>query len=313
MSKPVFNPDDFVFQKLELPEDNPTLIEYDAKARLIYVRVKDPSTKEYEYNAVHLSEVVNNNLLTYLPDEWTNENDRILLFAVHENGKSLLEKEKLKYNFETKETYWVRYEYKNFSQSDAKEIFDALKAAVFLQNAKNENARNSSLVSLAKKDVFLDRMYVQTLQESERMLRETDWRILDDAPQRFDGERELWKQWRQKIRNSPKKPEEFETDLDFLIYKEEFKWPINPEQYHQMYPNNDVEYLSTSEQFVFADTSMTEDKVNIYDEKLNLAIKTFKYNEENGIPINKEMYDIIRRYSLLENIDDIKLNVGEDQ
>ena len=31
MATPIFNPDDFVFTKLEVPEDNPTLIEYDAK------------------------------------------------------------------------------------------------------------------------------------------------------------------------------------------------------------------------------------------------------------------------------------------
>lgn len=312
MTKPVFNPDDFVFQKLELPEDNPTLIEYDAKAKLIYVRIQDPATKEYEYNAVHLTETVNSNLLDHLPDEWSNENDRILLFAVHQDGSVFLQKEKLKYNFETQQTYWVRYEYKNFSQSDAKEIFDALKAAVFVQNAKNEQDRNSSLVALAQKDVFLDRMYIQILQDSERMLRETDWRILEDAPQSFEGERSLWIQWREAVRNSPRRPEDFESDLDFLIYKEEFKWPINPEQYHQLYPSHDVEYLSTPDQFVLGDTSVTEDRVTMLNEQLSLAIKTYKYNQENGIPISKEMYDVIQRYSLLDNIDSVNLTVGEE-
>jgi len=312
MTKPVFNPDDFVFQKLELPEDNPTLIEYDAKAKLIYVRIQDPATKEYEYNAVHLTETVNSNLLDHLPDEWSNENDRILLFAVHQDGSVFLQKEKLKYNFETQQTFWVRYEYKNFSQSDAKEIFDALKAAVFVQNAKNEQDRNSSLVALAQKDVFLDRMYIQILQDSERMLRETDWRILEDAPQSFEGERSLWIQWREAVRNSPRRPEDFESDLDFLIYKEEFKWPINPEQYHQLYPSHDVGYLSTPDQFVLGDTSVTEDRVTMLNEQLSLAIKTYKYNQENGIPISKEMYDVIQRYSLLDNIDSVNLTVGEE-
>mgnify|MGYP003327172828 CR=1 FL=1 len=314
MATPIFNPDDFVFTKLEVPEDNPTLIEYDAKNRLIYLRLRDSKTNEYEYNAIYLTETVNKNLLTYLPDEWTNENDRILLFAVHKNGRVFFEKEKLKYDFETKETKWVRYEYKNLSIEDATKITDALKAAIFIQNTKNENDKNSALVSLAKKDVYLDRFYLAVLKKSDQMLRETDWRILEDAPQSFDGERELWKQWRDFVRVAPKKPEEFEGELDFLIYTEEFKWPVNPETYHNMYPDHEVEYLSTPDQFIFADTSMTEYRETLISEQLKYAIKTFKDRQENGVPITKEMYDIIQQYSLLENIDDIKLSVqGEDQ
>lgn len=315
MAKPVFNPDDFVFTKLDLPEDNPTLIEYDAKNRLIYVRIKNPSD-EYEYNAVYLTEQINDNLLTYLPDEWTNENDRILLFAVHKNGKVILEKEKLKYNFETKETYWVKYSQKNFTEKDAKEIFDALKAAVFAQNTKDQTERNNNLVSIAKKDLYMDRIYLSLRDLTDKMLRESDWRILPDAPQKFEGEKDLWIEWRNHIRDCVKKPSDFETELDFLIWTEEFKWPINPEQYHSLYPDHDIEYLSTREQFTTQDPTITEEKLDKITEQLNIAIQDIKRQKESGVPITKEMYDVIRRYKLIENVkdlEDLKFDIGGEQ
>lgn len=315
MSKPVFNPEDFVFQKLELPEDNPTLIEYDAKARLIYVRVVNPATKEYEYQAVHLNETVNKNLLEYLPDEWSNENDRITLFAVHQNGKFILEKEKLKYNFDTKETYWVNYSYKNFTKEDAKELFEALKAAVFVHNTNEETKQYEQLISIARKQQFLDSMYLEILSTSQRMLRQTDWRILPDAPESFSGEKDLWIKWREFVRNSPKKPEEFELEIDFLLYKEELKWPINPEQYHSKYPSGDgSDYLETAEQFVSYETHLdTSEAVNTVNAKLRVALNEYLRAKEGGVPIKKEMYDIIQKYCLLNNIEDFpKFTVGEE-
>jgi len=315
MSKPVFNPEDFVFQKLELPEDNPTLIEYDAKARLIYVRVVNPATKEYEYQAVHLNDTVNKNLLEYLPDEWTNENDRIILFAVHQNGKVILEKEKLKYNFETKETYWVNYSYKNFTQENAKELFEALKAAVFVHNTNEEIKQYEQLVSIARKQEFLDSMYLDILSTSERMLRETDWRILPDAPESFPGEKDLWIKWREFVRNSPKKPEDFEEEIDFLIYKEDFKWPINPEEYKLQYPNNDgSNYLETPDQFVPYETHLnTSSAMSKVDAKLKVALNEYVRAKEGGVPIPKQLYDVIEKYSLLNDIEDFpKFTVGEE-
>lgn len=314
MAKPVFNPDDFVFQKLDVPEDNPTLMEYDAKNRLIYVRVKN-NLNEYEYNAVYLTEQVNTNLLTYLPDEWTNENDRILLFAAFQNGKVLLEKEKLKYNFDTKETYWVPYQVKNFDPKDAKKIFDALKAAVFVQNTKEQTEKNNALVSIAKKQEYLDQMYLGMLTLTDKMLRETDWRVLPDAPQTFEREKDMWVEWRKSIRDCLKKPSDFETELDYLIWKEEFRWPINPEQYHDLYPEGDVEYLTTPDQFIKTDPTLTQDKIDMMNEQLNVAISEIKRQQESGVPLTKEMYDVIQRYKLIDNVkelEDLKFNPGAE-
>jgi hypothetical protein len=312
MTKPVFNPDDFVFHKVLTPEDNPTLLEYDAKNRLILVRMINPD-KTHEYNVIHLSEIVNNNLLKYLPDKWTNENDRILVFAIRANGEYMLEKEKLKYNFETKETHWIQYQYKNLSLEDAKEIFESLKAVVFIQNTKNQNDQNSELLELARTEFYLDAMYLRKKATADSWLRQTDWRVIPDAPQTFEGEMELWKQWREYLRTCVKKPSDFDTDFDYLVYNSDFKWPINPETYHTRYPEHNVDYLSTDDQFSFSDVSITEERLDYMTEQMNLAVKKAKLEQEQGTSISRQMYKIIERYSLLDGIENVNLNPGEDQ
>ena len=54
MGKLNFNPDDFVFEKLPSPDEKKTILEYDAKNRLILLRTKD-ETGNYVYNSVVIS------------------------------------------------------------------------------------------------------------------------------------------------------------------------------------------------------------------------------------------------------------------
>jgi len=312
MAKPVFNPDDFVFEKILKPEDNPCLIEWNAKNKLIFIRVKDPNTSEYDYEAAYLTEQVNANLLESIPDKWSNENDRIVMFAVYEDGTYQFTKEKLKYDFEKKKTNWVVYDYKNLSLDDVKEIFDLLKGIIWVQNAKNEAEKDEALLSLLRKDMYLDKLYTMKLHAIEQWLRETDWRVLPDAPQTFEGELDMWTTWRNYLRTSLKKREDFDDDIEYLIYSEEFKWPINPEMYHKIYPDHDVEYLSTEDQFTISDASLTDKKMELINEEIKTLVNKMKYEKENGKPITKHMWDIIQRYNITTGIEDLNLNVGEE-
>lgn len=306
MDNTIFNPDEFVFQKVLTPEDNPTLLEYDAKNGLILIRIINPD-KTHEYRAVNLTQIINNNLLANIPDKWSNENDRILVFAIRQDGTYLLEKEKLKYDFTKKETTWISYQYKNLTLAEAKELFEAIKAASILNDVKTETEVNNSLLELAKKDFYLDQLYVNKRTKLEMMLRESDWRILPDAPERYEGEIDLWKKWREHLRTIVKKPTDFDNELDYLIYDEDFMWPINPDMYDTMFPNHDVEYLSTDNQFTLADVSITDIKHDILSKQINIAVQQAKFQSENGVPINREFYRIIERYKLLDGIENLNI------
>ena len=62
MGKLNFNPDDFVFEQLSSPDEKKTILEYDAKNRLILLRTKD-ETGNYIYNNVVISSNINENIL----------------------------------------------------------------------------------------------------------------------------------------------------------------------------------------------------------------------------------------------------------
>lgn len=303
-----FNPEDFVFEKLPLPEDNPTILEYDSKSRICLIRTTDPSTKKEYYEYCVINETLNENILSNFPEEWSNRNDKIVQFWIRKDGSYGLEKEKLKFNFKTKESQWIRYRHNNLTLENAKEIFEVIKAAVWVQHIKNENDQETEMLELAKKSAYLDQMYLKRLSVAQNWLRESDWRIIEDSPQSFDGERDLWVKWREYLRTCVKPPTDFEDEIEYLLYLEEFTWPINPETYHNLYPDHDVEYLSTEDQFSKSDVSITEDKMKKINATINEYVARYQHKQENGgIPVEKNLYDVIEKYSLTKNLDNIVL------
>lgn len=309
-----FNPEDFVFNKIELPEDNPTILEYDAIAKYVIVRTTD-SIGEHTHEACQLSESLNNNLLEGLPEKFSNRNDRLILFYIRENGKYRLEKEKLKYNFKTKESDWIRYVYDSLSLDEAKEIFEAIKTAVWLQNELNEEELRQNTIELAKKEVYLNRDYAKKKLQEQTLLRNSDWRVLDDAPQTFEGEKELWTKWRSEIRQIVKSPRKFETELDYLKYSEAFKWPINPEQYYDLDNTMSVPYLSDDKHWIstFSTVELTREKEDKLTAIINARIAEVKDRKENNqLGIDLQMMHLLQRYHLLDNdLGDVKIVEAE--
>ncbi len=313
MSKQVFNPDDFVFEQFKAPEEKKPILEYDAINRIILIRTKT-SEGEYTYNSAFLSIPLNKSLLKNISDEWSNDNDRIVLFAIYEDGEYFLYKEKLKFDFATKETKWIRYEYKDLSVAQAKELFEIIKAAVYAQQLDKQIEKSNNILELANKDYYLKQKSLQREEERDKLLRESDWTILEDAPQTFEGEKELWIVWRNKLRDIVKTPENFEDALDYLIYDEEFKWPIDPLIYHNNYPDHNVEYLSTEDQFVKSHFASYNSPETILGESIRLAALRAKELQENGVSVDTQLYKLIEKYKLtdaLENVDITNLTVGE--
>lgn len=306
-----FNPEDFVFESIELPEENPTILEYDALQKFIIVRVTKPNG-EKEYQSCQISEQINKNLLENIPDKYSNRNDRIILFYIREDGTYKLQKEKLKYNFSTNKSNWVRYDYTGLSLEEAKELFDSIKTAVWTQNLVNEEKMIQDTIQLAKKKVYLDSMYRTKLDHQQKLLRGSDWRVLPDAPRTFEGEEEKWVEWRNQLRDIVKSPDQFDTEMDYLIYNEEFKWPINPEQWYDL--NDGEEYLSNLENHWT--TSLSVDITSAALEEINARINEYvsyiKDRKEEGLSIPKRMYDSIQRYKLLDDIDNITVVEAEE-
>jgi hypothetical protein len=305
MGKLKFNPDDFVFERLPSPDEKKTILEYDAKNRLILLRTKDDDG-QYVYNTVVISDAINQNILANIPNEWSNDNDRIILFAIYESGEYILEKEKMKYDFPTKSTKWIQYTSDFLTVEQAKELYNVLNTAIVVDTEVKNYSNLKDYLELSKKSYYLTQFNKENIDFIEKLLRDTDWRILPDAPEVFENERKMWVLWRSKIRELNKLPSDFEDSLDYLIWLEEMKWPIRPDQYYGKYPEFEVKYLETDDQFVsnpdFLDPKKSQELMNQY---IKFGDLVHEY-EEQGFKLSPTMSNLVTKYNLIKDMEEFK-------
>lgn len=307
-----FNPNDFILQEIAPPENKSTILEYDSKSRMVLVRVWNKEN-DIKYNAIYLSEKLNQNILTNLPSELSDDKDKIIVFGIYDDGTYSMFKEKMKYDFATQQAKWVRYEETNVTNEEAKEIFNVIKSAVFVQQVTNVEERNEAILAILTKQEYIDDLYNKTIIKRDDLLRTSDYRVLPDYPEVFPGEKDLWIEWRDELRNCVKSADEFADELDYLIYAQDFKWPIDPLVYYAKYPTGDVEYLSTDDQYDKMPEKVSTGVQDIIRKNSIAIINQQKLRNEQGIPVEKQVYDIIKKYNLSQDLLDFdlsKLNVG---
>lgn len=308
----IFNPEDFIIQDITPPETKKPILEYDSVNKLVFVRFKK-TDGSYVYNSIYLGKELNDKLLSAIPDEWSNDKDLIINFAIFDDGEYYLHKQKYKYNFSTREAQPVKYQSTDFTLEDAKELFEILKSLLFIKQATTEAEKTNAIVDVLLNVEYLDYRYQQQIAERDELLRSSDYRILSDYPEIFEGEKDLWLQWREKLRTIVLAKEEFEDTLDWIIHIESFKWPIDPIIYHNTYPDHDVEYLSSDDQFSQQPALVsTEIQNKIRKSALTSAYEIYR-QQENKIPVDKQIYDVIVKYSLLEDFLDLDISQLEVQ
>ncbi len=296
-----FNPDDFQFEKILPPEERKPIIEWDALHRLMVVRVKQ--NKEWTYLATKLDSQVNTNLHNNLPDEWSNENDRIVSFSVFENGDHIFEKEKLKFDFATKQSKWLRYEKNDLTSGQVRELFDILKAALAVQQLDGEIVKSKAIIEVATRQEYLSKTDEEKKAIQEKLLRSSDWSQLPDSTEKFAGELEMWSAYRTYLRENIRTPEDFDDMLDYLIWDEEYNWPIDPFAYHELDPDHETPYLSVPQHFKFNvyETGSYAAEQIVGNVKQS-AILAKKRQDEGGLPLSKQIWDKINQYNLNEGL-----------
>lgn len=296
-----FNPDDFQFERILPPEEVKPIMEWDALHRLMVVRVKQ--NNEWTYHSTMLDAQVNTNLHNNLPDEWSSENDRIVSFSVFENGDHIFEKEKLKFDFSTKKSKWMRYEKNDLTEGQVRELFDIMKAALAVHQADNEILNTKAIVDVATREEFLTKSAEIMKNTQQTLLRGSDWSQLPDATEKFDGEIELWTAYRAFIRDNSLTVSDFTDVLDYLIWEEEFRWPIDPYSYHEQDEDHETTYLSIPQHFKRNVYSTGQYATEEISGGISRAATLEKQRQlEGGIPLGKQIWDKINQYRLNEGL-----------
>ena len=244
-------------------------------------------------------------VLPAISAEWHDPGkDEIEHLLLYNNDKYLCQRKKIKYDFATESTYWVTYNYTDGDVADVKRIYDVINAVVIVQKEAKEfeileKARELNLEQL---DYYYDQKWFKKMDEIQKMLLYSDFRVLPDTPVKYDGEKTDWATWRQRLRDLlPDNPrEEFADNFEMFKFIQTLKYPIDPRKYLAMYPNRDVEYLSTDDQFQKYDFEASVDFVS--KTQLNL-INYLETYDANFRPIDRKILDLARELKLDEVFD----------
>lgn len=194
---------------------------------------------------------------------WHTDKDELEYFAYYSTGSYFCQRKKLKYDFKENVSYWTTYTFTGATKDQAKDLYEKIKSFIDVLNEVKRIKYEQVVKKLNEEELFFDQRYTKKVTEKNEMLASSDWRVLPDIVDKYPGEKDMWIKWRATLRNETvKNPREFERGLDFMKYLYELKWPIDPEIYWEKYPNGEVEYLSTEDQWVKYDTEASKDFVN---------------------------------------------------
>lgn len=193
---------------------------------------------------------------------WHTEKDNLEHIVFYDNGECLCQRRKLKFDFSTNTNFWSTYSFYDATLEQIAELKKQIDILFEIITQIKESRVFESIEKIDKEFIYFDQKYLKKIGEKNRMLAASDWRILPDIVDSYPGEKDMWIKWRDLLRKEViKKPEEFESSLEFLKNLYEMKYPIDPAYYRKKYPENEVEYLSTEDQWVTTDIESSSDFV----------------------------------------------------
>jgi len=193
-----------------------------------------------------LDPVLKEKFLETVDPFWHTEKDSLVHFSLYDDGYYFCQRRKLKYDFNTESTYYNDYNFKGATREQAEEfarsLEDLREVVVEVKNLVVEN----TVKEIDKEVIFYEQRYFKIRRQRESLLNNTDFRVLPDFPESYEGEKDQWIAWRKYIREDTlKKPSDpmFHDEngepsgLAYWKYTCDIKFPVDPKIYRRMYPN----------------------------------------------------------------------------
>lgn len=182
-------------------------------------------------------------LAEVVPDFWHDETkDKLEVFQYFNTGHYFCQRSKKVYDFASETSYWKTYNFTGATSEQAKEMKDLMidfhEFSVIIKNIKVKD----KIEAVSKEAVFFEDKYLKMIRQKNELLQSSDWRILPDIVDKYEGEKDRWMAWRAKIREITNKgPGHYENYLEFFKAYFDFKYPIDPAIYREKYPNDMLE------------------------------------------------------------------------
>ena len=198
-------------------------------------------------------------------DTFHMEGDELQHVIFYSDDTAIIQRKKLKYDFATDSATAVQYIFNGAS----KEQILALKARVIdlisASRIVREKQIQDKIVKISEEKLFYDAKMNKRLEERKAMLKGSDWRVLPDIEDSYEGEKEMWKKWRKTLREMDVFTATYDDTLALFKALHNMKWPIDPSIFKQVFPDgldangNPIEYLATDDQWTKRDIDASKD------------------------------------------------------
>jgi hypothetical protein len=254
--------------------------------------------REVEHACMCTDEIWNGIILAGLGQDWHDPDvDELEYFQYWSDGSYICQKRRLRTDSSTGNTYWKNYAFRDATEEEAERVANIF-AGVFTL-AKEEKRTNwiEEGKEFFDQEFYYEAKYVKYQKQVASMLLYSDWRMLPDIEEAFEGELEMWKEWRRRLRGLIPKYETFATPYDAFKHVSLMKYPIDPKMYIQKYPNRDVEYLSTEDQFEKLDFKASSDYVAQNVENISDFVQNWV---QSDIIVTEKVYKLIQELEMFD-------------
>ncbi|AMO43047.1 hypothetical protein R1080702_038 [Cyanophage S-RIM32] len=263
----------------------------------------DPNDPDFaQLVTVQFTQELKDKFFEFIDSFWHTDDDRLEFFSYYTDGAYFCQRQRQKYDFERDSTYWQEYQFTGGTDEQAKRVYEIALATFYVQQKIKTILAAEKISAIEKQYTFFEKKYLKRKREKKLLLASTDWRVLPDIPDSYEGEKDRWFAWRAKIREvGVPDPENFSTGLEFLKSLYETVYPIDPELYLDKYPNGMLEDGVTPapafmdendpEQWVNYDDDASKDFV---DDRVINALIYARSRSNVTVSVKREIRDIIR-------------------
>ena len=173
---------------------------------------------------------------------WHTEEDTLDFFSYYNDGTYMAQRSRQKYDFKSESLYWSEYQFKSSSQEQATQVYNTARALFAVAAKRKTDIALRKTEALDKEINFFESKWIKRSREKQMMLYSSDWRVLPDIEDSYEGEKAMWIAWRAKIRSiAVPTPEQYDDKLAFAQTLYNQVYPIDPKNYRNLYPNGMLE------------------------------------------------------------------------
>lgn len=259
-------------------------------------------------------ELKNKFLSTKVSEFWNTDKDLLEFFQYFNDGTYFCQRKRVKYDFQSESTYLQVYSFTGASSDQARELYESLdtffKVVVEVKNAKI----NAVVAGIDQEAAFFEQRQYKLKRQKREMLTLSDWRVLPDIEDSYEGEKAQWIQWRAWIREhstpSPADSEFQNSGLEYFKYTYNLKFPIDPVKYRKMYPDGKLEDGVTDAP-AFMDANDTNQWVK-HDSQAstdffkNREVNMFNLAQRGIAPtrkVTKQVLDLMKELNINEDVE----------